>query len=178
MRLMEEEPMVHSTHSSGPTTFDHVMMVCYACWSLALVGLAVLCIAFIAMAPGVAQNQGYNPAGWQPSLLASSFASWYFFVAVANVIASALLWRRRRWTWLLGVVAVTAGLTIAMAPAVTRALLPWEDPATGEGSPLAVLMSIVFLAVAFGVVIGLPGVAGFIWLIAGRQRLVRADDTD
>jgi len=40
--------------------------------------------------------------------------------------------------------------------ASTRALLPWEDPSTGEGSPLAVLISIIIYAVFGTIFVSLP----------------------
>lgn len=92
-------------------------------------------------------------AGWHPTISAIAVAS----IAVVLCITLSVLciiWLCkpnqafvRRHLPAAFFVASLAGL----APACCRALLPWEEPLTGDGSPLAVLIGIAMLA-AFGFV--------------------------
>lgn len=71
-----------------------------------------------------------------------------------------LLWgveRLRRPQEAIGAFAPVVLVCLGLTPAVVRALLPWEEPGTGIGSPLATLMTIVFAAVTSGGMGGLLG---------------------
>ena len=57
---------------------------------------------------------------------------------------------------------------VGFAPALSRALLPWEEPGTGSGSPLAVLIGLVFLAAAGFVFVTAPML--LVWLITRPAR--------
>lgn len=70
------------------------------------------------------------------------------------------------------VVVLLASATASLSLGLTRAALPWEEPGTGMGSPLATLLSVVLLlgfsAVVFG---GLSLVVlGFYAVLADRTR--------
>ena len=56
-----------------------------------------------------------------------------------------------------------AGMLVAMSPPVCRALLPWEEPETGMGSPLATAIGVIMLA----------GVGG-VWVLVGLGILVNS----
>lgn len=150
------------------------MMVAYPCWSLALAAMSGLCLLAIQDAPEMAEERGYEPGPWEsPDWLV--VVGWVFMaIAAINVLSSLLLWLRFRWTWVLSVGAVVIGLPLALAPAATRAMLPWEDPSTGDGSPLATFISIVMLAAFFVVTIGGTGMLGFVWLVSRRRRIVQS----
>lgn len=56
----------------------------------------------------------------------------------------------RRTAWIATYVWACAWAVCGFAPAAVRAALPWEEPETGMGSPLATLISVVLLAAVFG----------------------------
>jgi len=84
-------------------------------------------------------------------------------LAVVCITQTALCLRTRRVKGLR--MAVIWGALAAVGPAVSHVALPWEDPYTGDGSPLATLIGIVALGV-FGMVMACPGGAIALW--AGR----------
>jgi hypothetical protein len=62
------------------------------------------------------------------------------------------------------------GSRVGFAPAATRALLPWEEPGNGDGSPMAVLMSIVIVGVLGLVFVTIPiFTVGFLARRAAKQ---------
>jgi hypothetical protein len=67
-------------------------------------------------------------------------------------------------------ISVTLGLLTPLSPAITRLLLPWEEPETGIGSPLASLMSIVML----GMLAAPHAITGMIGLLCFSHQSERA----
>jgi hypothetical protein len=75
--------------------------------------------------------------------------------------------RRRMIDWSL--------VLVAFSPVVSRLIIPAEDPYTGAGSPLAVLISLLFGGAFFGVLFAMPAFA--LAVSSKNDRLVPASAT-
>jgi hypothetical protein len=92
-------------------------------------------------------------ASWLRLVIGLSIVPPLLAIACAVQTTRCVAGRRLRTLW----TAACCGVIAAAGPMLIRGALPWEDPYSGEGSPLATLISIVALGV-FGAVASIPGV--------------------
>jgi hypothetical protein len=66
------------------------------------------------------------------------------------------------------VLRISVSLLTLLCPVIARVVIPWEEPGTGMGSPLAVLVGLLFAAIP---VAAFPGLAFFAnsWMSSGRM---------
>ncbi len=148
--MFEQDPLVRGLY--GPARLAFVL---YLVWSFAIgapAGLGLL-MAF----------------SWILTPLGIGVASVCAGLALANVVAAVQLAVRRPEGWTTAASAAVGGLIASQAPVLVRIALPWEEPGTGEGSPMAVLLGVVFYGTLFGVVFTLPGFALCVWLWMSEQ---------
>ncbi len=105
---------------------------------------------------------------WAPTTPAVASALLCAGGALLSALGATLYAIRRPRGWAMAGWGAAGGLLATQAPAIVRVLLPWEEPGTGEGSPLAVLISVVAFGGFFGVFFTLPGVicASWVWFCA------------
>ena len=109
--------------------------------------LISICAAALAVLLGFswypnAFSMGFGVAAAALALLAAVAA---FAECVGSRVAS------RATPWVFRIASL-----VGLAPAAVRAALPWEEPGTGYGSPMATLIGIVVLTGFFGVIVTIP----------------------
>jgi hypothetical protein len=103
-------------------------------------------------------------AGWLRTCVYLSMVP--MCLAVACAAQSALCFRGRRIRSML--IATCFGTVAAAGPMLIRIVLPWEDPYSGQGSPLATAISIVALGM-LGATVSLPGLV-VAWIASRAAR--------
>lgn len=133
--------------------------VFYLLWALVATGPAVLGLILA--------------CSWHPNALAVTIALLGLIAGCVNVgLAIRILFRKSGPARppLLG---AGLGLAAALSPIVVRVTLPWEEPGTGNGSPLAVLLNVVIGTVIIAVLYGgtvIPILIAFAASINGSYR--------
>ena len=65
------------------------------------------------------------------------------------------------------VLRIGVSLVTLLCPVIARVVIPWEEPGTGMGSPLAVLIGLMFAVIPLGVFLGLALLANA-WMNSER----------
>lgn len=120
---------------------------------------AVISLASAYMAIDQWWDPGESPFMTKAELHASLASSAIFAVVALLLLVLGVLhhasWRGGdRSVWRRA--AVLSAPVCVMSPVICRALLPWEDPYTGMGSPAAVLVNLVVYTPFYGAVFGIP----------------------
>ena len=121
----------------------------YLVWSVVVCGPAALALVM---------SQVWHPT--TPATIAAVTAS---VIAGLNVIGAIMVISSNCQRLWLARIAATLGLLPSLAPVAVRMLLPWEEPETGDGSPLAVLIGLVFGSAVLYAVVGHLGVCCAFW---------------
>ncbi len=138
-----------------------VLAALHLIWSLGLTAWTTSTLLLISYAQ--TEFAVAYPAGWciaLPALAASVLNLW---IACTAIVVN----RYPR----VGSILIVAGIVASFMPPLVRAVLPWEDTRSGDGSPLATLLGIVFLCVVGGAFC-LAGCVGLMW----HSRIGRAGD--
>jgi len=96
--------------------------------------------------------------GWHPTIAAIAVASITVILCITLCVLCCIWLCRPAHAFVrrhLPAAFFAASLS-GLSPACCRALLPWEEPTTGEGSPLAVLIGIAILAAIGSVFVTIP----------------------
>ncbi len=102
---------------------------------------------------------------------------WIILVICGLSWCTAIMLSLRRFcspgTFASDVLRIGACLFTLLCPVIARVVIPWEEPGTGMGSPLAVLIGLVVATLPVAMFLGLT-LAANAWMNSGRKN--RADD--
>lgn len=129
-------------------------------WSLALCGLWGLSLA--------------AAIRWHPTPLTWVILAAGLPVAVLNLVAAIRRLVRASAAPALAYRAAALAVPGAFVFPAVRASMPWEDPATGMGSPLAALLSLICATIGSAVIVALPALVTAAQLYDRRKQTPRA----
>ncbi len=127
------------------------LSLAWSVWLLMLLGIGALMIVS-AFDQGMAAH-----ADWAIGVAAVSL-----LVILANVAMSILLLTPKPVAYWAAASVWLPCIAASFSLCAIRVVLPWEEPETGYGSPLATLINVVMYA-GIGVVSSTPGVGLLIW---------------